>query len=296
MLHIESCSYVYMNKKGQTLQAKVSPQSLVKPGELIDVVESTPLKLQDKRIFNELLANAWDDIGDGKEHRIHKSNLTHGDRHLERLDDSLDRLMGTFIKTIVVRDGEKHKARFHFLARIDDPYEDAEGFIKYRFSEDAEKMMLNSTVFARIQREVMFALSSRYSLALYEILAKRINLKHIQTEVFDLEMFRAMLGVPEGKYKLMAHLRSRILDTAFGEVGQLTNIGCSYEMMRMSGKAFTHIRVSWFPKDRSAAYEAEKNRQKPKVQQRAQRDEHAALLRSTDTQLRKYRNSKRNGV
>ena len=99
-----------MSQKGQTLQAKVSSQSLVKPSELIDVVESVPLKLQDKRLFNELLANAWNEIGDGKEHRIHKSHLTSTDRHLGRLDDSLDRLMGTFIKTIVVRDGEKHRA------------------------------------------------------------------------------------------------------------------------------------------------------------------------------------------
>jgi plasmid replication initiation protein len=279
-----------MIQRGQTLQAKVSSQSLVKPGELIDVVESVPLKLQDKRLFNELLANAWNDIGEGKEHRIHKSDLTHNDRHLGRLDDSLDRLMGTFIKSIVVRDGEKHRTRFHFLARIDDPYEDPDGFIKYRFSEDAEKMMLNSTVFARIQRDVMFALSSRYSLALYEILAKRINLKHTQSEMFEVDMFRAMLGVPDGKYKLMAHLRSRILDTAFGEVGQLTNIGCSYEMIRTRGKSFTHIKVTWFQKDKFAAYDAERNRQKPKGQQMAEREEHAAMLRSADAQLRKHRN------
>ena len=281
-----------MSQKGQTLKAKVSSQSLIKPSELIDVVESVPLKLQDKRLFNELLANAWNDIGEGKEHRIHKSHLTHSDRHLGRLDDSLDRLMGTFIKTIVVKDGEKHRARFHFLARIDDPYEDPDGFIKYRFSEDAEKMMLNSTVFARIQKDVMFALSSRYSLSLYEILAKRVNLKHTQSEIFDLEIFRAMLGVPEDKYKLMAHLRARILDTAFGEVNQLTNIGCSYEMLRTRGKAFTHIKVTWFPKDKFAAYDAERNRKKPKVQQMAERKEQAEILRTGDKLLRQYRKNK----
>ncbi len=50
-------------KKGNTLSAKVGEYSLVKPGELIDVVELTPLKLHDKRLFNEMLANAWGQIG-----------------------------------------------------------------------------------------------------------------------------------------------------------------------------------------------------------------------------------------
>lgn len=280
-----------MSQSGHTLKAKVSEHSLVKPGELIDVVELTPLKLHDKRLFNEMLANAWNEIGEGKEHRIHKSNIKAIDKNLERLEDSVDRLMGTIIKTIVEEDGEKYRRTFTFLARIDNAIRD-DGWIKYKFSEDAEKMMLNSNVFARIQREIMFALSSRYSLSLYEILAKRMNLQHTQHEIFELSVFRAMLGVPDDKYKLMAHLRARILDTAFGEVGQLTNIGCGYELIRNRGKGYTHIKVSWFPKDPSASYQAQKDRQKPKVQQKAEREEHARILRSADKQARVYRKQK----
>ena len=277
--------------KGNTLKAKVSEHSLVKPGELIDVVELTPLKLHDKRLFNEMLANAWNEIGEGKEHRIHKSDIRAIDKNLERLEDSVDRLMGTIIKTIVEEDGEKYKRTFTFLARIDNAIRD-DGWIKYKFSDDAENMMLNSNVFARIQREIMFALSSRYSLALYEILAKRINLSHTQSEVFELPVFRQMLGVPEDKYKLMSHLRTRILDTAFGEVQQLTNIGCAYQLVRNRGKGYTHIKLTWFPKDASASFDAQKNRQKPKGQQLAERREAAEILRTTDKQARKYSKKK----
>ena len=277
--------------KGNTLNAKVSEHSLVKPGELIDVVELTPLKLHDKRLFNEMLANAWNEIGEGKEHRIHKSDIRAIDKNLERLEDSVDRLMGTIIKTIVEEDGEKYKRTFTFLARIDNAIRD-DGWIKYKFSDDAENMMLNSNVFARIQREIMFALSSRYSLALYEILAKRINLSHTQSEVFELPVFRQMLGVPEDKYKLMSHLRTRILDTAFGEVQQLTNIGCAYQLVRNRGKGYTHIKLTWFPKDASASFDAQKNRQKPKGQQLAERREAAEILRTTDKQARKYSKKK----
>jgi len=280
-----------MKTTGNTLKAKVTDYSLVKPGELIDIVELTPLRLHDKRLFNEMLANAWSEIGEGKEHRIHKNDIRAIDKNLERLEESVGRLMGTIIKTIVEDDGEKYKRTFTFLSRIDNAIRD-DGWIKYKFSDDAENMMLNSNVFARIQREVMFALSSRYSLSLYEILAKRVNLSHTQKEMFELDVFRRMLGVPEDKYKLMAHLRTRILDTAFGEVQQLTNIGCSYHLVRNRGKGYTHINVTWFPKDASAAYDAEKNRNKPKAQQIAERKEQAEQLRSGDKAARLYRKQK----
>lgn len=280
-----------MKTTGNTLKAKITDYSLVKPGELIDIVELTPLRLHDKRLFNEMLANAWSEIGEGKEHRIHKNDIRAIDKNLERLEESVDRLMGTIIKTIVEDDGEKYKRTFTFLSRIDNAIRD-DGWIKYKFSDDAESMMLNSNVFARIQREVMFALSSRYSLSLYEILAKRVNLSHTQKEIFELDVFRRMLGVPEDKYKLMSHLRTRILDTAFGEVQQLTNIGCSYHLVRNRGKGYTHINVTWFPKDASAAYDAEKNRNKPKAQQIAERKEQAEQLRSGDKAARLYRKQK----
>ena len=280
-----------MKTTGNTLKAKVTDYSLVKPGELIDIVELTPLRLHDKRLFNEMLANAWSEIGEGKEHRIHKNDIRAIDKNLERLEESVDRLMGTIIKTVVEEDGEKYRRTFTFLSRIDNAIRD-DGWIKYKFSDDAENMMLNSNVFARIQREVMFALSSRYSLSLYEILAKRVNLSHTQKEMFELDVFRRMLGVPEDKYKLMAHLRTRILATAFGEVQQLTNIGCSYHLVRNRGKGYTHINVTWFPKDASAAYDAEKNRNKPKAQQIAERKEQAEQLRSGDKAARLYRKQK----
>ena len=275
-----------MKITGNTLKAKIDDSSLVKPGELIDIIESTPLKLHDKQLFNELLANAWNKIGEKKEHRIHKNELRSIDKNRSRLNGSLDRLSGTFIRTIVTRDdGEPYERRLNFLAHIDDAISD-DGWIIYKFNEYAENMMVNSNVFARIQREVMMALSSRYSLALYEILAKRMNLTHTQSEVFELPIFRKMLGVPEDKYKLMSHLRTRILDTAFGEVQQLTNIGCAYELVRNRGKGYTHIKIMWFPKDPSAKSDAEKNRKKPKGQQIAERKEVAAQLRSSDKAVR----------
>ena len=48
----------------RTLDAKPNDVSIVKPGELVDIVEMTPLTLTDRRIYNLLLANAWEKIAD----------------------------------------------------------------------------------------------------------------------------------------------------------------------------------------------------------------------------------------
>ena len=41
-----------------------SLDSIIKPEELVDIVEMTPLTLQDRRIYNLLIGNAWNSIFD----------------------------------------------------------------------------------------------------------------------------------------------------------------------------------------------------------------------------------------
>jgi hypothetical protein len=44
----------------RTIHARPDPLSMIKPGELIDVIEMSPLTLTDRRIFNMLIENAWE--------------------------------------------------------------------------------------------------------------------------------------------------------------------------------------------------------------------------------------------
>ena len=54
------------------LDARPSDDSMIKPGELVDLVEMTPLTLADRRIYNQLIAHAWEKIDQGVEHVINK--------------------------------------------------------------------------------------------------------------------------------------------------------------------------------------------------------------------------------
>jgi hypothetical protein len=53
---------------------------------LVDIVELSPLTLADRRIYNLLIANAWDCIGEPIIHRISKNALKaphHGNERVE---------------------------------------------------------------------------------------------------------------------------------------------------------------------------------------------------------------------
>jgi hypothetical protein len=67
---------------------------MIKPGELIDIVEATPLKLSDHRIYNLLIRHAWDRIEEPVEHAIAKKKLRGSHDVNARVDESVLRLMG----------------------------------------------------------------------------------------------------------------------------------------------------------------------------------------------------------
>ena len=84
---------------------------IVKPGELVDIVELSPLTLADRRIYNLLIANAWDRIGEPVIHRIAKSALKGTHQGNERIESSLLRLMGTIAIVTIRKAGKSYKRR-----------------------------------------------------------------------------------------------------------------------------------------------------------------------------------------
>jgi hypothetical protein len=78
---------------GNPLDPNDGTASLVKPAELVDVVELTPLTLVDRRTYNLLIAHAWDRIDEDVEHSIPKAVLRGTHKGDERLSDTIQRLM-----------------------------------------------------------------------------------------------------------------------------------------------------------------------------------------------------------
>lgn len=236
----------------RTLDAKPTKDTIVKPGELVDIVEATPLTLADRRIFNLLLANAWDDLDRDVEHTIRKSELNGTLHKGDRVGDSITRLMSAVLVVRVVgADGKWGTRRINLLGPNTEP-DAEEGLVRYTFYSGLREIVGQSTNFARLQKQIMFALSSKYSLAMYEMIQKRGNMTRTSEE-FPLDQLRAFLGVPDQKLSMWINFRNKALDPAIKEVSVLSDFNVTYETIRSTEKGKTKqiakVRLNWARKD-----------------------------------------------
>lgn len=231
----------------RTVEAQPNSETLIKPGELVDLVEVTPLTLSDRRIYNQLLEHAWDAIDKPVTHVIAKSALRGSHNSNDRVGESVERLMAAIVRVAVTRDGEPAIERVQLLGgNVETVRRD--GLLEYEIPPRLRRIIKDSTVFARLQREVMFALTSKYALTLYEMVQKRGNLKWRASERFTLATLRGVLGVPKGKLTTWSNLRLRAIEPAVEEVNRLSDYVVEVTPLK-TGRSVTHVELRWWKKD-----------------------------------------------
>ncbi len=240
-------------KPPRTKATDVKPRKaseMVKPQELIEMVEMAPLSLASRRIYNLLVKHAWDKIDRAESHTIEKKLLRGAGVGIktnatERLGQSIEEIMA-----VVVRQHRGQKLdRFQLLGHnTDDDVDSDNALFHYNFPEPLRKIIRTSEVWARLESHVIYAFSSKYALALYELVALRANLKHKTSEVFELDKFRAVIGVESGKLLEFKNLKTRAIDYAAREVnGLCPEFNVKVEAVT-TGRKVTAVKVTWWPK------------------------------------------------
>jgi hypothetical protein len=248
-----------IEKPPRTKATEVKPRKkseMVKPQELIEMVEMAPLSLASRRIYNLLVKHAWDKIDRAEAHTIEKKLLRSGGIGIktnatERLGQSIEEIMA-----VVVRQHRGQKLdRFQLLGHnTDDDIDSDNALFHYNFPEPLRKIIRSSEVWARLESHVIYAFSSKYALALYELVALRANLKHKTSEVFELEKFRALIGVEPDKLLEFKNLKKWAVEGALREVnGLCPEFNVKVESVT-TGRKVTAVKVTWWPK--SAAEKA----------------------------------------
>jgi hypothetical protein len=234
---------------GNPLDPNDPTGSMVKPAELVDVVELTPLTLVDRRSYNLLIAHAWDRIDEDVEHAIPKAALRGTHKGNERLSDTIQRLMAGQVEVRIIRDGKRYLQSIHLLGTVARPEDEEEdGNVYYRFPAELREIIRESSIFARLQTEVMFCFTSKYALALWEMVQKRGNLKHRNTDEFTPDELRKMLGVPHGRLHDFSSFRRFVLLPAVEEVNALSPFMVQLDAIR-HGRKVVKLRLIWFAKD-----------------------------------------------
>jgi len=135
------------------------------------------------------------------------------------------------------------------------------------FREMAEK----SCHWAILDRQTVFALSSKYSILLFQHVSSLVNLNHIACKTFTVGELRAILGVPEGKLAQFGHFNSRAIQPAIAEINQTSRLTLTATPHKI-GRTVDSVTIAWEKKNLEAKREAKRELDRPKVGRKARRD------------------------
>lgn len=239
-----------------TLDVAPNLGEMVKPAELIEVKGAAKLTLAERRLFNLLLRHAFGPglASENRRFEIAVADLREAHESNDRLVQSIEALMTTVV-TIQRPDGSTDRVQLLGWNNLSDPRR-KRGTLKYAIPPELALLLKDSTVFAKLELEVLRSFTSKYALALYEAVARRVRLKHVFTERFSLEDFRDLLGVEADKLKTYGNLNQYAIKPALLEVNALSDFTVSV-MPEKTGRRVTGVLIGWGAKDvegRKAAY------------------------------------------
>lgn len=215
-----------------------------KPSELVQIRGHEHLSLFARRAITLLWHNAHrQGIEPHKTYTIELSKLA-ASRHKGRaiISDTILTLMQTVIE-MPTPDGGIRRVQVLGGNNMSDPKRPG-GTLTYRFDPVLIEILNESQIWARIAILELTQLSTKYAVSLYEHVSQWINLENKSSQVFELDEFRALLGVEQDKYHTFGHLHDRVLQKCVEEVNEHASFLIQIEP-RKTGKKVTHIRLSW---------------------------------------------------
>lgn len=234
--------------KHRTLELTPGFGEIIKPAELIDITGATELTLTARRLYNILLAHAFGPelAAEGQEFSIDLAALKGTHESNDRLHESIVALMRTIV-TVRKTDGSIERVALLGGNNLASPKRDR-GTFTYSFDPRLAPLLRDSTVFGKLEIAVMHAFTTKYALALYEALSRRVRLSSVFSEVFELAAFRELLGVPPGKLTTFSNLKLKAITPAVREINAMASFGCLVEPVK-TGRKVTAVRVGWWRKD-----------------------------------------------
>lgn len=236
-----------MNAKLKSKDIAKRPGEMVKPNEIIGIGGIEGWSLADRRTWNLLLVNAWSDRLEDPtaDFYIRLSELRGLHDSNDRVRECLRKLQKTLVSARMP-DGKTRTVQMLGGTDMDDEDRD-DGVLKYDFHRKLVPLLRSSEIYTRMEVKVLSAFTSKYALALYEVIASRVNL-HKAGEEIDLETLRQWLGVDAGKLGTWSNFRIFALQPALKEVNALSPFTVEAAPIRR-GRKVVKVYLSWAKKE-----------------------------------------------
>jgi hypothetical protein len=263
----------------RTVQQKTNTLGFPKPGELIEMTGTHVLEASDRAILNLLYQHAHDSgklLEENAEWEIPLATVRQAfSKHesSDRLRESLTRLMSVKVNVAYVADnagGAEGPEQRVVITGLFDFFDVSakelakRATLRYGLPRKLAPILESSGRWGRIKAEVVCSMTSKYAIALYELLQLRANMER-SLEIFPVERFRELLGVPPGTYARGDNFQRKVLDPAVLEVNGLSDMSLQISLERPHSRApIQAVTLAWWRKsgDEFRAAMQERNRSK----------------------------------
>jgi hypothetical protein len=256
-----------------TIRQQSNFDGFPKAAELIEIEGAHALEASDRAMFNQLLQTAHDSgrlTEPDAEWEISLTGLRRASTKHEsndRIRDSLRRLRRTEVRVTYTsaRTGLSRTMETHLLEFTDtDDVDSPTATVQFGIPKRLRAVLARSNRWGRIRCEISYAMTSKYAIALYEMVCLRANLDRC-VETIDIGKFRELLGVPPGAYDRADNFMRNVIAPAVLEVNGLSDIGVEIEMVRKHPRAPAHaVAITWWRKQGDEFRAAMQERSRPK--------------------------------
>ena len=181
--------------------------------------------------------------------------------------------------TYATETGERLELESSLLTFADTGLDDtANATVQFGIPARLRMILACSNRWGRIRCEIGYAMTSKYAIALYEMICLRANLDNC-LETVEIQRFRDLLGVPPGAYERVDNFMRNVITPATLEVNGLSDTGVRIDLVRKSPRApVDAVTMCWWRKSPEDSQGAAKERDRSKVDRWTRLRETAAEL------------------
>ena len=229
--------------------------------EINEVIKASPaiqiqskISLLQRRAWNVLLANAYNELPTADIHRVSvvelAAKLGYASNDIEHLKETLEALGSCQVKWNLLNKDKKERWGFaNLLASA----EIENGICTYGFAPHLRRQLHSPRIYAKLNLRLQNQFTSKYALVLWEVCFDYFDTDRDQGETpfIPLENFRELMGLEKNEYPLFKELNRNIIKPAIKEINDLTDFYIEVEQKRLGRKIaelkFRIIKVKQLP-------------------------------------------------
>ena len=208
-----------------------------------EVIKASPaiqiqsrISLLQRRAWNVLLANAYNELPDKDVHSVSvvelAAKLGFGNGNQEYLKEVLKSIVDCKVEwNVLDKDKEEEWGVASLLAEV----RIRNGICFYQFPHTLRLKLHNPRVYAKLNLRLQNRFKSRYALVLWEVCFDYFDTDRNQGETpfIPLEIFKGLMGLEKDEYSVFKELNRNVIKPAIKEINNLTDYHVEVEQKRI---------------------------------------------------------------